>query len=335
MLKKTLAAVAATLALTGAAFAQADFPFALDWKFEGPAAPYFVAIDKGHFEEAGLSVEISAGQGSLDAIPKVATGAFPVGFADINSLIKFLDQNPGAPVTAVMMIYDKPPFAIIGRKSLGVEVPKDLEGRVLGAPPPDGAWAQFPAFAIANDLDVSAITVEPVGFPTREPMLAEGNVAAITGFSFSSYLNLVRLGVPEEDISTILMADYGLELYGNAIIANTNFAADNPELITGFLAAIAAGWKDAIADPDMAIASLIERNPAADAELEKRRLELSIEANVATDFALANGMGGIDDARMAKALEQIAQTYEFQNEPDVSLYFTDAYLPDASLRMLK
>ena len=335
MLKKTLAAVAATLGLTGAAFAQADFPFALDWKFEGPAAPYFVAIDKGHFEDAGLSVEISAGQGSLDAIPKVATGAFPVGFADINSLIKFLDQNPGAPVTAVMMIYDKPPFAIIGRKSLGVEVPKDLEGRVLGAPPPDGAWAQFPAFAIANDLDVSAITVEPVGFPTREPMLAEGNVAAVTGFSFSSYLNLVRLGVPEDDISTILMADYGLELYGNAVIANTNFAADNPELITGFLTAIAAGWKDAIADPDMAIASLIERNPAADAELEKRRLELSIDANVATDFALENGIGGIDDARMAKALEQIAQTYEFQNEPDASLYFTDAYLPDASLRTLK
>lgn len=335
MIKKTLAAVAATLSLTGAAFAQTDVPFALDWKFEGPAAPYFVAIDKGHFEAADLSVEITAGQGSLDAIPKVATGAFPVGFADINSLIKFLDQNPGAPVTAVMMVYDKPPFAIIGRKSLGVEVPKDLEGKVLGAPPPDGAWAQFPAFAIANDLNVDAITVEPVGFPTREPMLAEGNVAAVTGFSFSSYLNLVRLGVPEDDISTILMADYGVELYGNAIIANTDYAASNPEIITGFLGAIAAGWKDAIADPDAAIASLIERNPAADADLEKRRLQLSIDANVATDYALANGMGGIDTDRMAKAIEQIGQTYEFQNEPDANLYFTDAYLPDASLRMLK
>ena len=335
MIKKTLAALAATFSLTGAAAAQTDMPFALDWKFEGPAAPYFVAIDKGHFEAANLSVEIAAGQGSLDAIPKVATGAFPVGFADINSLIKFLDQNPGAPVTAVMMIYDKPPFAIIGRKSLGVETPKDLEGKVLGAPPPDGAWAQFPAFAIANDLNVDAITVEPVGFPTREPMLAEGNVAAITGFSFSSYLNLVRLGVPEDDISTILMADHGVALYGNAIIANTDFAAANPEILTGFLGAIAAGWKDAIADPDAAIASLIERNPAADAELEKRRLQLSIDANVATEFALANGMGGIDADRMAKAIEQIAQTYEFQNETDASLYFTDAYLPDASLRMLK
>ena len=173
---------AAAVALAGTASAQEDTPFALDWKFEGPSAPYFAAIDNGHFEAAGLNVEISAGQGSLDAIPKVATGAFPIGFADINSLVKFLDQNPGAPVIAVMMIYDKPPFAIVGRKSLGVMVPKDLEGRVLGAPPPDGAWAQFPAFATANDLDVDKITVEPVGFPTREPMLAEGHVAAVTGF---------------------------------------------------------------------------------------------------------------------------------------------------------
>ncbi len=136
MLKRTLAAFAATAALAGAAMAETQVPFALDWKFEGPAAPYFAAIDNGHFGAADLNVEISAGQGSLDAIPKVASGAFPMGFADINSLVKFLDQNPGAPVTAVMMVYDKPPFAIVGRKSLGVSEPKDLEGKVLGAPPP-------------------------------------------------------------------------------------------------------------------------------------------------------------------------------------------------------
>jgi NitT/TauT family transport system substrate-binding protein len=335
MLKKTFAAFAASVALAGAAFAQTEVPFALDWKFEGPAAPYFVAIDKGHFEAQGLMVEVSAGQGSLDAIPKVATGAYPMGFADINSLIKFLDQNPGAPVTAVMMVYDKPPFAIVGRKSLGIEMPKDLEGKVLGAPPPDGAWAQFPAFATANDLDVSKITVEPVGFPTREPMLAEGNVDAVTGFSFSSFLNLVRLGVPEEDISTILMADYGLQLYGNAVIVNTDYAAANPEVVTGFLTAVAAGWKDAIADPASAIESLIDRNPAADAALEQRRLQLAIDANVMTDYTMANGMGGVDVVRMTEALEQLAETYEFKAPADARLYFTDAYLPDAAARMLK
>ncbi|WP_417721533.1 ABC transporter substrate-binding protein [Salipiger sp.] len=327
MFHRAILAAVGLLAAT-AAGAETDMPFALDWKFEGPAAPYFAAIDNGHFADAGLAVEITAGQGSLDAIPKVATGAFPVGFADINSLVKFLDQNPGAPVIAVMMIYDKPPFAVIGRKSLGVETPADLAGKVLGAPPPDGAWAQFPIFAAENGLDMGKITVEPVGFPTREPMLAEGKVASITGFSFSSYLNLVRLGVPEDDISTILMADYGVDLYGNAIIVNTDFAAANPELVKGFLAAVAAGWKDAIADPAAATASLVERNPAADAELEQRRLQLSIDDNVVTDWTKANGFGDVDDARLANSIEQIKLTYEFTNAPDAGLYFTDAYLPE-------
>ena len=326
--KKLLGALAATLLVCGAAAAQTKTPFALDWKFEGPSAAYFAAIDNGHFAEEGLEVEISAGKGSLDAIPKVATGAFPFGFADINSLAKFLDQNPGAPVIAVMMIYDKPPFAIVGRASQGVETPKDLEGKVLGAPPPDGAWAQFPAFASANGLDVDKITVEPVGFPTREPMLAEGKVDAIAGFSFSSFLNLVRLGVPEDDIKVILMADNGLSLYGNAIIVNTEFAEANPEQVTGFLRAIAKGWKDAIADPAAATAMIKERNPAIDLALEERRLKLAIDANVVTDATKANGLGKIDPARFETALQQLAENYEFKNAPDASLYFTDAYLPD-------
>ena len=327
LIAKSLAVGLFGVLASASSFADTKIQFALDWKFEGPSAPYFLAIDNGHFAAAHLDVEISPGKGSLDAIPKVATGAFPVGFADINSLIKFLDQNPGAPVTAVMMVYDKPPFAVVGRKSLGISGPSDLEGSVLGAPPPDGAWAQFPSFAKANNLDMDKIKVEPVGFPTREPMLAEGKVDSVTGFSFSSYLNLVRLGVPEDDISTILMADHGLQLYGNAIIVNTEFAAANADTVKGFLGAVAAGWKDAIANPSAAADALVKRNPAADAALEQRRLSLAIEANVLTDNVKANGMGTIDNARFAAAIEQLSETYEYKAAPDASLYFTDAYLP--------
>ncbi|MFN7004253.1 MAG: ABC transporter substrate-binding protein [Roseinatronobacter sp.] len=335
MIRTTFAAAAATLTLATSLAAQTAMPFALDWKFEGPAAPYFVAVDKGYFEAEGLTVEVSEGAGSLDAIPKVATGAFPVGFADINSLMKFLDQNPGAPVIAAMMVYDKPPFAVVGRKSQGIETPADLAGSILGAPPPDGAWAQFPIFAAENDLDMADITVEPVGFPTREPMLAEGKVDSVTGFSFSASLNLIRLGVPEDDLSILLMADHGVALYGNAVIVNTDFAEANPEAVTGFLRAIAMGWKDAIAEPDAAIEALIKRNPAADAELEKRRFEMAVEANVLTDWVKENGMGNVDSDRMALAIEQTRSVYEFQNEPDAALYFTDAYLPSDGSLMLE
>ena len=314
-------------------YADTKVQFALDWKFEGPSAPYFLAIDNGHFKAGGMDVEISPGKGSLNAIPKVATGAFPFGFADINSLIKFIDQNPGAPVTAIMMVYDKPPFAIIGRKSLGINGPADLEGSTLGAPPPDGAWAQFPSFAKANGIDVGKIKVEPLGFPTREPMLAEGKVDSVTGFSFSSFLNLIRLGVPENDITTILMADYGLQLYGNAVIVNTDFARDNPEIVKKFVVALGAGWKDAINDPKAAIAALVKRNPAADSALEQRRLELAIKANVLSDYVKANGMGGIEKSRFDAAIQQLAETYEYKNKPDAKLYYTDAYLPSGGVKL--
>ena len=322
-----------TIFFSVSSYADTKVQFALDWKFEGPSAPYFLAIDNGHFKAGGMDVEISPGKGSLNAIPKVATGAFPFGFADINSLIKFIDQNPGAPVTAIMMVYDKPPFAIIGRKSLGINGPADLEGSTLGAPPPDGAWAQFPSFAKANGIDVGKIKVEPVGFPTREPMLAEGKVDSVTGFSFSSFLNLIRLGVPENDITTILMADYGLQLYGNAVIVNTDFAKDNPEMVKKFVVALGAGWKDAINDPKAAIAALVKRNPAADSALEQRRLELAIKANVLSDYVKANGMGGIEKSRFDAAIQQLAETYEYKNKPDAKLYYTDAYLPSGGVKL--
>ncbi|MBF9043214.1 ABC transporter substrate-binding protein [Rhodobacterales bacterium HKCCE4037] len=324
----------AVLAATPLAAQDTDIAFALDWRFEGPSAPYFLAVDNGYFAEQGLNVEITAGQGSLDALPKVASGAFPLGFADINSLIRFLDQNPDAPVTAVMMIYDVPPFSIVGRVSQGISGIEDLEGSILGAPPPDGAWAQFPILAEVNGIDVSTITVEPVGFPTREPMLAEGNVDSVTGFNFSSFLSLAQLGIPEDDITTIMFADHGVELYGNAIIVNTDFAEANPEIVTGFLTAVAQGVAAAVADPAAGAAAVIDRNPAGDVELEQRRLEIAIDGNILTPWVIENGLGNIDPERFATSLEQLTLTYEFQGEIDAEAYFTDAYLPEGDVLMI-
>ena len=185
-----------------------------------------------------------------------------------------------------------------------------------------------------NGIDVSTITVEPVGFPTREPSLAEGTVDSVTGFNFSSYLSAARLGVPEDDLTTILFADHGVKLYGNAIIVNTDYAAANPEVVTAFLGAVVDGVRDALADPAAGAAAVIARNPAGDVDLETRRLQMALDANIATAYALENGMGDIDPARMAEALEQMTIVYDFQSAPDASLYFTDAYLPSAEERSL-
>ncbi len=325
-----LAVLSAFLTMFAAsAQAQTKLAFAFDWKFEAPSAPYFAAVDKGFFTAEGLDVTISPGKGSLDAIPKVANGHFQFGFADINSLTKYLDNKPDAPVIAVMMIYDKPPFAVIGRKSLGVLTPADLENRVLGAPPPDGAWAQFAAFAKANRLDLSQLQVRPVTFGERETLLAQGKLHAVTGYSFSSFLNLIRLGVPENDINVMLMADHGLQLYGNAIIVNTDFADANPDIVTRFLRAVAKGWRHVIAKPSEGLAMLAKRNPEADVSLEALRLSIVIQDNVLTDYARKNGIGKIDRERFRVALKQLGQNYKFKTPPRMERIFDDRYLPES------
>src|SRR4051794_25507069 len=122
----------ATAAMVGSpASAQQAIKFSLDFKFEGPAAPFLVAIDKGYFKAEGLDVTIDTAAGSLEPINRVASGTYDMGFGDINSLIKFRDQNPAAALKAVYMVYNKPSFAVVGRKSLGIAKPKDLEGKTL------------------------------------------------------------------------------------------------------------------------------------------------------------------------------------------------------------
>lgn len=143
--RRTLLAIAAAALVFGAggrASAQTALKFALDWKFEGPAAPYFVAIDKGYYKAEGLDVTIDTGPGSVAGIGRVAAGTYPIGFFDINSLVRFRDENPAQAVKAVMMVYDRPPFSIVSLKSSNIRSPKDLEGKILGAPAPDGAYAQ-------------------------------------------------------------------------------------------------------------------------------------------------------------------------------------------------
>src|SRR6187431_582046 len=312
-LRLLLATAAAAVLLGGPATAQTAIKFSLDFKFEGPAAPFLVAIDKGYFKAEGLDVTIDSAAGSLEPINRVASGTYDMGFGDINSLIKFRDANPATPIKAVFMVYNKPAFSIVSRKSRGVEKPKDLEGKVLGAPAPDGAYAQWKIFVQANGIDASKVKIENVGFPVREPMLQNGQVDAITGFSFSSFINLKSMGLPIEDIVVMLMADYGVNLYGNTIIVNPKFAAEKPEAVKGFLRAFTKGLRDTIANPSAAVDSVIKRNDVAKKPVELERLNMALKDNIVTPEVKANGFGGVDADRLTKAIDQIALTYEFKN----------------------
>jgi NitT/TauT family transport system substrate-binding protein len=315
--------------------AAANVRFTLDWRFEGPAGLFLMALEKGHFRAEGLNVTIDASSGSREGVTRVASGTYDMGFGDFNSMIRFRDENPTVDLKGVMMVYDRPPFAIIGRKSRGITTDvKSLEGKKFGAPAPDGAYAQWPIFKAVNNLNDSGMRFENVGFPVREPMLASGEVDAIFGFAHSSYINLKSRGVPDADIVVLHMYDYGVELYGNVLMPSPAFLKDKRDQVAAFNRAVVKGIRDCIADQATAVKLVLARNDVARQETETERLKMCIDNYVLTPYVKTNGVGGIDPARLAKAIDQIGLTFTYKNKPKPEDVFLTDLLPGAADRRL-
>ena len=320
--------------LAGAAQAETAIKFSLDERLEGPAALFLLPQDRGYYGTEGLDVTIEEGASALEPITRVAMGGYELGFADINALIRYRDQNPAAPVKAVFMLYSKPPFAIVGRKSRGISDPRSLEDKKLGAPPTGATYEQWPIFAKLNDIDVGKVAIEKIGAPVRAPMLAAGQLDAVLGYSFRVYVDLKDRGVPVDDVVLLPMANYGLKLYGGAIIANSKFAAEKPEAVEAFLRAFLKGLKETIRNPSAAVDSVVKREDLGKKEVELERLRMAIRDNIVTPEARANGLGAIDGARLTEAINQIALTFPFKAKPKASDIFDPAFLPPAAERKL-
>lgn len=329
-----MTAAALLMAIPAApAAAQTSIRFTLDTKFEGPTAPFLVAADRGYFKAQGLDVTIDPSNGASEPFTRLASGAYDMASGDINSMIRFRDANPAAPIKAVFMLYNKPAYSIVGRKSRGVVAPKDLEGRKLGAPAADSSFAQWKIFVHATGIDPAKVIIENIGMPVREPMLAAGQVDAITGLSFTSFVNLKDRGVPVEDITVMLMANYGVELYGHAIMVNSKFAAENPDAVRKFLSAFLKGLRETVRNPDAATAIVLKHNDAAKKDVELDRLKMVLRDNILTPEVKANGLGGIDPERLDRSVAQLALAHEFKAaKPKAADIFDSSFLPPAAER---
>ncbi len=113
-------------------------------------------------------------------------------------------------------------------------------------------------------------------------MLAAGQLDAALGYSFRLYIDLKDRGVPLDDIVLMPMANYGLKLYGSAIIVNSKFAAEKPEVVKAVLNAILKGLKETVRNPAEAVDSIVRRDDTAKKEVELERLRMAIRDNIVT-----------------------------------------------------
>ncbi|WP_157272130.1 ABC transporter substrate-binding protein [Azohydromonas aeria] len=335
--RRTLLSSLAALALSAAAAAPAlaqerDLRFQLDWRFEGPSALFLTPAAKGYFKAEKLNVTVDAGNGSGAAVTRVASGSYDMGFADLAALMEFHANNPTAPnkPVAVMMVYNNTPAAVLALRKSGIKAPADLNGKKLGAPVFDAGRRGWPIFAKANGVqNVAWTSMDP---PLRETMLVRGDIDAITGFSFTSLLNLEARGVKTEDIVVLPYAANGVKLYGNAIIAGEEFLKKNPEAVKAFLRAFTRGMKDVVADPQAAVATVKARDGIINEALELRRLKLAMEQTVLTPDARAEGFGDVNPARLSLMASQVSDAYATKERVNAATVWNGAYLPPAAER---
>ncbi|MCA0424142.1 MAG: ABC transporter substrate-binding protein [Proteobacteria bacterium] len=336
MMKKAAGGVAFALGLLagiGGANAQTAIKFTLDWVFQGPTSPFLVALDKGYYKAEGLDVTMDPGQGSAGAVQRVATGAYQIGFADVNSLIEYNAKNPGKEILAVFMAYDFPPFGVYALKKSGIKGPKDLEGKKLGAPVFDASFRLFPAYAKKVGIDRTKIESVNLTPQLREQSLVQGSVDFISGHYFSSFLDLKARGARPEDIVVMTYSEAGMNVYGNGIIVSPDMAA-NEKAVTGFIRATVKAWKDVIADPKVGIAAAKKRDPLIDEALEAERLAISLKQNVLTPYVKANGMGDVDPARFANSITEVSEAFGLPAAPASEKVFSGKYLPPKAERMV-
>ncbi|HNI82918.1 MAG TPA: ABC transporter substrate-binding protein, partial [Rhodocyclaceae bacterium] len=276
-----------------------------------------------------------SGSGSAGAVTRVATGAYEMGFADFNALVEYDAKTPGSKIQGVYMVYNATPAAVFVLKKSGITKPADLAGKTLAAPIFDAGRKAWPAFAKSNKLAVDAVKWQTVEPALRETLLARGDVDGITGFYFTSLLNLEARGVKSDDIVALKYPDFGVELYGNAIIASPKLMAENPKAVAGVLRAFNKALKEVIANPAAAIAYVKERDPLINADLETRRLKLALDSSVVTPEVKLIGLGAVTPERMQRSIAETAEAYALPKVPTAADLFNPNFLPSKTDRTLK
>jgi len=328
------AAILAFAAFPAAAQAPVPVKFALDWALQGNHAVFSMAVDKGHYAREGLAVSMDRGFGSGDTVTKVASGAYDIGYADLNTVIPF-NANPANAnkITGVLLVMDQSLAAVILRKG-AVANPKGLEGKKLAAPEADAGRMLFPAFAKAQGIDAGKIVWQTVTPQLRETLLVQKQVDGVTGFISTSVFNIKMAGVPTSDLMVYRYNEYGVDLLGSALIVSQSFAEKNPELVRKFVRASIAGIRDALADPKAGMAQLKQRDPLFNEAVELERFEMVRDLTMLTDNVKRNGLSAVPADRLAKSVDTVAQAYGLGGKVNPQDVYTDRFLPPAAERRL-
>ena len=322
-----MAVVAATgLGGAGQAAAAEKVDFILNWIAGGDHAPYYWAKKMGLYEKAGIDLNIQQGKGSAMSSRRTGAGKNQLGLADLGTAL--VTMGKGAKMVAVMNIYANSPYGMYWLKSSGMKGPKDFAGKKIGNPPWDAARQMWPALAKTQGMDPKSVKWVNIQPNAKLAALKSGSIDVTTSFYNIHHIFKRVLG---DDMGFFAWKKYGINPYGNSILANSEFLAKKPEVVAAFVKVTQRAFRDCVLKPDPCIQALVEANKGLKFDNEKQNWGLVTEL-MSDKTSRTVALGWFDPARMNEDYKLISTYFKLDTPFDINKRYTNKFL-DKSIKM--
>jgi len=310
--------------------------FILNTFYSGPQAWFFLAQDRGYFEEEGLAIDFTEGDTLANAVPKLADGLYDAGYGDLNALVEWASARPDDAPVAVYAMHNRSPYTIAVPAASGLRTPQDLAGRTLVTHPNDAAWRMFPEFCAACGIDIAQVAIETSTLAHRDivPLLLAGRWDGLFGFVNTLNAQTLEAGLdPARVLRHFEWRHHVPSLYGAALMVTPALRRDHPQAVAGLVRAVNRGVADTVADIDAAIDAVARRNPAIDRAANRARLAGTLALEMGDAEGAVLGIGALDPLRLERTVALMARAKQLARPPAAARLFDPSFLPPLDQRV--
>ncbi len=290
-MKKTIIA-ASMLALSAGMASAEDVTLQLKWVTQAQFAGYYVAKDKGFFEEEGLNVTIKPGGPDIAPEQVIAGGGADVITTWMPAALAARER--GLPLVNIAQPFKDGGLKFTCLKDSGVATTADFPGRTLGV------WFfgnEYPFYAwmaklgLATDGSEGGVTVLKQAF--NVDALLQKQADCISVMSYNEYGQVIDAGISEDQLVTFSYKDEGVAVLEDGLYVLEDRLADPAfvETMAKFVRASMKGWKYAEENPDEAAEIIVENDESGAQRLEHQQYMMSEVAKLT-----AGGDGKLDPA---------------------------------------
>ncbi len=218
----------------------------LNWLHQAEFTGNYVAVEKGFYNDVGLKVNIIPFDFKSTVVESVMSGESQFGVIGADSLLSAREQ--GMPVVAIAVIYKTNPATMFSLKKSGIINPQDFIGKIVGIEKGSNTEYLYAAMMQRLNIDRSKIKEISIGYDAKE--IIDGSVDVSTGYIINEP-NLVKEA--GYSVNTMLMSDYGVDVYSDVIFTTENLIKTDPDLVSRFLIATLNGWQYTIENEKEAV----------------------------------------------------------------------------------